>query len=441
VHPGRRTRAAGAALVASLVLLVAVPADAAVPAVPAPSTPVDLTAPSVDPTAGTEVVRAQVATLTAQVDQMDVQAEIAVEDWNTVTAELDALVAQEVQAQVAHNDAGRALRADHALATRRVRALYRAGGTTEIAWTVLAASADGTGTGLAQAASGFQAARVVLDSDAASVERARARVDVAVTSSSRVQDLRRERAVLQTQAEERRRAAEAALLARQDLLAAADDVLVEVVERERQEAERAALEAALEAAQAAAEARATAAAQAGEAMQAAALAQMTPAERAQALAQDAAGSAGPGGGTVRAGTVGSDQQAILERAAAAAPSATAAAAILAAGSRIGVPYTWGATGPSTFDCSGLTMWAYAQAGLRLPRTSRQQYAGLPRVTVSSLMPGDLIFYANGSDPGSIHHVSIWLGDGLILTAPKTGDVVKISAVWRQPIYGAVRPVG
>ena len=87
------------------------------------------------------------------------------------------------------------------------------------------------------------------------------------------------------------------------------------------------------------------------------------------------------------------------------------------------------------------MWAYAQAGARLPRTSRQQYAGLPKVPVSSLLPGDLVFYAHGSDPGSIHHVAIWLGDGLILTAPRTGDVVKISAVWRQPLYGAVRPTG
>ena len=459
MHPPRRTRAAGAALVASLVLLVTVPADAAVPAhlgapavlalpsavpVPSPDPPVDLTVPSPDPAAGSEVVRAQVAALTAQVDQMDVQAEIAVEDWNAVTAELDALVTQEVQAQAALDDAGRALQADRAVATRRVRALYRAGGTTEIAWTVLAGATDGTGTGLAQAASGFQAARVVLDSDAASVERARGRVDVAVTSSSQVQRLRRERAVLQTEAEERRRAAETALLVGRELLAAADDVLVEVVERERQEADRAALEAALEAARAAAVARAAAAAQtvpAGLALQPADLVGMTSAERAQALAQEAAGSAGPGGGAVRAGDVGADLQAVLERAAATAPSATAAAAIRAAGSRIGVPYTWGATGPATFDCSGLTMWAYAQAGLRLPRTSRQQYAGLPRVTVSSLLPGDLIFYANGSDPGSIHHVSIWLGDGLILTAPRTGDVVKISAVWRQPIYGAVRPAG
>ncbi|WP_340296085.1 C40 family peptidase, partial [Aquipuribacter hungaricus] len=144
---------------------------------------------------------------------------------------------------------------------------------------------------------------------------------------------------------------------------------------------------------------------------------------------------------VAPGTVGSDRQAVVVRAAAAAPSAAAAAAIRAAGTKLGVPYTWGATGPSTFDCSGLTQWAYRQAGVTIPRTSRQQYAGLTKVPVSALLPGDLVFYANGSSPGSIHHVAIWLGDGLILTAPKSGDVVKISAVWSKPLYGAVRPVG
>ncbi len=55
-------------------------------------------------------------------------------------------------------------------------------------------------------------------------------------------------------------------------------------------------------------------------------------------------------------------------------------------------------------------------------------------------PGDLIFYANGPDPGSIHHVALYLGDGLMLTAPRTGDVVKVAALWRTPVYGAVRPV-
>ena len=258
-----------------------------------------------------------------------------------------------------------------------------------------------------------------------------------------MQDLRRRRTELETEAAARHRDAEAALAARQGLLAASGTVLAEAVERERVEAERVALEQALAAAAQAAADRAAAAraAQQAQLPSAAELSAMSPEARAQALAQQSAGSAGPGGGHVTAGTVGSDLQAVLERAAAGASSPTAAAAIMAAGSRLGVPYTWGATGPGTFDCSGLTMWAYAQAGARIPRTSRQQYAGLPRVPLDQLMPGDLVFYAHGSDPGSIHHVSVWLGDGLVLTAPRTGDVVKIAPVWKQPLYGAVRVPG
>jgi cell wall-associated NlpC family hydrolase len=57
-----------------------------------------------------------------------------------------------------------------------------------------------------------------------------------------------------------------------------------------------------------------------------------------------------------------------------------------------------------------------------------------------MLPGDLLFYASGSAPGSIHHVSMYLGDGLMITAPRTGDVVKVSALWDKPVYGAVRPV-
>ena len=72
-----------------------------------------------------------------------------------------------------------------------------------------------------------------------------------------------------------------------------------------------------------------------------------------------------------------------------APNAVAASAIAAATTRLGMPYLWGATGPNRFDCSGLMQWAYAQAGVPLPRTSRAQYAALPHVSLSDLPPGDL----------------------------------------------------
>ncbi|MGJ7439484.1 NlpC/P60 family protein [Aquipuribacter sp. MA13-6] len=384
-----------------LVLLTGLPAQAA----------------PTDPPPGADDLRAQVAELTAQVETLEVAVEVAAEDWNTARAELDALLQQEVDAQVSLDDAGRTLDADQGAATRRIRALYRSGGTMELAWTAL------HGAGFADAATTYRTARVVLDSDAVAVERAGRDVDAAVASSTEVQRLRRDRMALEAEAEQLRQDTETALAAHEALLAGTDEDLVEAVERERQEVEREAVAYAL--AQAEARARETA--------------RSTTEEDASTTSSGAV--AGPSGGTVPAGFVGGDvdQGAVVEAAAEAAPNATAAAAIRAAATRLGMPYVWGATGPGTFDCSGLTMWSYRQAGLAIPRTSRQQYAGLPTVGVDELLPGDLVFYASGAAPSSIHHVAMYLGDGLMIQAPRKGDVVKISAVWRKPIYGAVRP--
>ncbi|HTW19618.1 MAG TPA: NlpC/P60 family protein [Mycobacteriales bacterium] len=122
------------------------------------------------------------------------------------------------------------------------------------------------------------------------------------------------------------------------------------------------------------------------------------------------------------------------------PNATAAAAIAAARSRIGDPYVWGATGPNSFDCSGLTQWSYHQAGINLPRTSREQWYAGPHPTLAQLEPGDLLFFAlNTSDPATIHHVTIYIGKGLMIAAPETGEDVQIQPVYMQGYIGAVRP--
>ena len=123
-----------------------------------------------------------------------------------------------------------------------------------------------------------------------------------------------------------------------------------------------------------------------------------------------------------------------------APSAAAGAAIAAARTRLGLPYVWGATGPDSFDCSGLTGWAYHQAGISLPRTASQQYIALPHVPLDRLAPGDLVFYATDvNNPATIHHVGMYVGAGLSLYAPQTGSFVKIGPVDYGRIIGAVRP--
>jgi cell wall-associated NlpC family hydrolase len=124
-------------------------------------------------------------------------------------------------------------------------------------------------------------------------------------------------------------------------------------------------------------------------------------------------------------------------------SAAARRAVAVALAQLGSPYVWGAEGPATFDCSGLTSFAYAAAGVTIPRVSRAQfaaYAGLRPVDPLHLVPGDLVFFAdNPGSPSTIHHVGMYIGKGLMVEAPHTGAVVRTSSIWRPSYAGAVRP--
>jgi cell wall-associated NlpC family hydrolase len=118
----------------------------------------------------------------------------------------------------------------------------------------------------------------------------------------------------------------------------------------------------------------------------------------------------------------------------------AAGAIAAARTRLGDPYVWGATGPDTFDCSGLTQWAYAHVGIQLPRVAADQYNAGSHVALAALQPGDLLFWATDvHDPATIHHVAMYIGAGMMIAAPHTGDVVKIQPVYLSGYIGATRP--
>jgi cell wall-associated NlpC family hydrolase len=109
--------------------------------------------------------------------------------------------------------------------------------------------------------------------------------------------------------------------------------------------------------------------------------------------------------------------------------------------QLGKWYLWGADGPSRFDCSGLTMRAWERAGVYLPHYSVAQYAMTEHVPVSDARPGDLVFFANNtSNPGSIHHVAIYIGGGRMIEAPHTGAQVRISSIWRSGLMAyAGRP--
>ena len=110
-----------------------------------------------------------------------------------------------------------------------------------------------------------------------------------------------------------------------------------------------------------------------------------------------------------------------------------AQALQAAISRLGYPYIWGAAGPTSFDCSGLMMWAYQQVGISLPHFTVSQYNSGVHVSRSDLEPGDLVFFFP-----NISHVGMYIGNGMMIDAPNFGENVKVQPIYWNAFVGAVR---
>uniref|UniRef100_UPI001C5F76D2 C40 family peptidase n=1 Tax=Nonomuraea rhizosphaerae TaxID=2665663 RepID=UPI001C5F76D2 len=108
--------------------------------------------------------------------------------------------------------------------------------------------------------------------------------------------------------------------------------------------------------------------------------------------------------------------------------------------QLGKPYVWAADGPASFDCSGLTMRAWQRAGIGIDHWTGTQWTSGPHVPTNQLRRGDLLFFGyNKDDPGTIHHVGMYVGRGMMVHAPQTGDVVRVASMWRRDLVGATRP--
>ena len=162
------------------------------------------------------------------------------------------------------------------------------------------------------------------------------------------------------------------------------------------------------------------------------LARLTAEER----ARYEAATAGPGrtgsGSSGDAAAVRADRGS-LPRGPVSAPNSRAAQAIAFAQAQIGKPYVWGATGPSAYDCSGLTQASWRAAGVSLPRTTYTQINAGQRVSRSELAPGDLVFFYSG-----ITHVGLYIGGGQMIHAPRPGAPVRIAPIDEMPFAGATR---
>lgn len=339
---------------------------------------------------GLDAARRKAAALRKAVDALELKAAQAVEDYNAADAELARAVSARLEAQADVDRAREAAAASDEAYAQRVRALYMTGGTMSLYASVMSA------TDLHDAFGRLANVNSVLRHDGVTVDVAEAAVSRAQAAAARLRTVALRQTKLERGVADAARKVETVLDAQRVLLAKAGADVRRIADEDRRKAEEAARKA-FEARLAAARA---AAAAAGPALDALAGDDTTP------------------------------------------PNAVAAAAIDAAKTQLGKPYQWGATGPATFDCSGLTGWAYHQAGLDLPRTSRQQWFTGPHPDLGALAPGDLLFWGTRpGDPQSIHHVAMYLGGGMMIAAPHTGANVQIQPVYLDDFFGVTRPAG
>jgi cell wall-associated NlpC family hydrolase len=339
--------------------------------------------------------RARAVALTDQVSALRARTERAVEHYDLVHGQLSVAVAEHGSAAAQAEAAARALAGEHDLLADRARALYMSGGELTL-----------YGTALQAATPAVLVDRIELAQRIAAATRAAGESALAAATRT-AEALRRAGAVAARQSELELRAAIAAadvtslLRTTQALLSGAD---AEVQRLQKEEEQRRAEQA---------QARFTA-----------------------LLARVRAGrEAGGSGAALLGGAIAATRG---DEVPAGPPQAAALAAIA---TRDGSPYLWGGTGPGRYDCSGLTGFAYFQAGIRLPRTAAQQWEAGPRVDLADLRGGDLLYWANDvNDPATIHHVALYAGNGLMWSANHTGDIVRLQPVWGQDGFlGANRP--
>ncbi|HVA60825.1 MAG TPA: NlpC/P60 family protein [Mycobacteriales bacterium] len=323
--------------------------------------------------------QSRAAALAAQVGRLQTQAEVAVEHYDEIETELGQAVTDHLLAQTELEQIQQQSRNGQSAFQDQIRALYQDGGQLGLMATVL------SGDSFGDVVTRYQDAVSVLHHAQVSNAGIGSAVLSAATVAHQLAVAAATATTLQQAARQAAAVVEADLAQTQQLLAAATSQVREL------------------------EAEAVAAAAARSAAQASA---------ALITAQ----------GATFSNTV--------------PPNSVAAAAIVAARSRLGDTYVWGGSGPTVFDCSGLTQWAYAQAGVALPRVAADQYNAGPHVALNALAPGDLLFWATDvNDPTTIHHVGMYLGDGMMIDSPHTGTVVQIQPVWFDGYIGATRPTG
>lgn len=402
-------------------------------------------------------VRAELAVATAEIDAAQIEAAVAAEAYNGAMYQLGEARAAADKARAAAKIAQDDVEGQRQQYSDALVRSYQSAPT--VAGVSAMVGADGV--------SDFVQQRTTLDNAADALEgrydRFRAAATVAELSSGQAESARKDAEKLEREARGLRDAAQAAAntaVARAaELEERRDDLIVELaglegisveLARERQDglereaAERAAAarqaeqerkEAAEAAARAQAERSAAAKAARAERKAAQARAAAEKAAREAAAAENSRPDTAPS--TPRPTSTPKPSRPVVDPTPP-APSSGVDAVIAFAEAQIGDPYVWGAAGPNAWDCSGLTAGAWAKAGKSLPHWSVGQYRESTPISSSQLRPGDLVFWGKNNNSSSIYHVALYVGNGQIIHAPRTGrPVVKQSMhYWIAPNFFA-----
>jgi cell wall-associated NlpC family hydrolase len=321
--------------------------------------------------------QAQARFLASRIDALTTRAEVATEKYNAANMRLAGAVTESIQASERADALLGESREARDAATRRVSAIYRGGGSLTLYASVLEGSSPN------DLLARLHTVQNLIDDGITTAAQADENLSGAVATKARLSELADTRAGLQREAEQARAEVVTLLAEQQRLLDTTNATIRRLVGEEQARRQQAA-----------------------------------EASGRQALAT--------------AGTPVSDE---------APGNPYAAVAIAKARTKLGQPYLWGGTGPDRFDCSGLTQWAYREAGLQIARVAADQWNSGPEVPLSALKPGDLMFWAtNPANKRTIHHEAMYLGGGRMIESPHTGAFVRDVPIRIGSEYaGAVRP--
>lgn len=361
--------------------------------------------------------RSRAAAVTAQVHRLQDHSEAAGERYAAANAELASSVSRYQEGARLLDAARSDLDRQRLRARTRVRALWEGGGTLGMLSGAFQAG------DLASLSSRLAAVQHVAQDDRDRLLTAGRAAARARELAASLDGLALRQTALRGQAREALVSAQVDLDAARTLLTRAGADVTRLVEQQQRD----------EAARSAAGFRARLAA-AIQAARIQAARDAAAAARAASLGSAAAGATG----TARAG--GAAGGLALPLGGTVPPSEVAVKVIAAARTLLGQPYVWGGTGPQGFDCSGLTGWAYASAGISLPRTAAQQWLSGPHPPIEQMQPGDLLFWASDpTDMSTIHHVALYLGGGMMISTDHPGDVARVQPIWDAEFVGATRP--